>query len=115
MDIGETPVSLPSLIEINNELQNLTNDAIKTKLTQILADISDHYGIARNELMTRYMSESFSSTETPVKKQRKALPTSDRCIAKIASGEQCSRRHKPDSQYCGSHVASRPFGEIKLT
>ena len=35
-----------------------------------------------------------------------------RCIAKRASGEQCSRKKRENCKYCGTHEKNRPHGEI---
>lgn len=34
----------------------------------------------------------------------------DRCCAKRASGEQCTRRKRIDEEYCGTHVKGTPHG-----
>ena len=44
----------------------------------------------------------------------------DRCCAKRANGEQCTRRKRSDEEYCGTHVKGTPHGifdtsEEKLT
>ena len=38
-----------------------------------------------------------------------------RCIAKRADGQQCSRKRKPESRYCGTHIKGCPHGEINQT
>lgn len=109
------PVSLPTLTDINNELNNLVSGTVKKELTVILTLISEEYGIPKNELVSKYLSKlSVPDANDLTKKQKKAIDSADRCIAKIASGDQCSRRHKKDELYCGSHISSRPFGEFKI-
>ncbi len=44
------------------------------------------------------------------KRVKNAIPNSNRCIAKRASGEQCTRRRKTDCEFCGTHSKSTPHG-----
>lgn len=52
------------------------------------------------------------SKEDFVKRKRikNAIPTSNRCSAKRANGEQCTRRRKDDCEFCGTHEKGRPHG-----
>jgi hypothetical protein len=45
------------------------------------------------------------------KRVKNIVPQYDRCIAKIANNEQCTRRKKNDL-YCGTHIKGLPHGEI---
>ena len=38
------------------------------------------------------------------------VPVYERCCAKRASGEQCTRRKKDECQYCGTHSKGTPHG-----
>jgi uncharacterized protein YecE (DUF72 family) len=44
------------------------------------------------------------------KRVKSAVHLSDRCCAKRASGEQCTRRKKDDCEYCGTHLKGTPHG-----
>lgn len=45
------------------------------------------------------------------KRVKNAVHLSDRCCAKRASGEQCTRRRKDaNSEYCGTHLKGTPHG-----
>ena len=44
------------------------------------------------------------------KRVKNVVHHSDRCSAKRANGEQCSRRRKDDSEYCGTHLKGTPHG-----
>ena len=46
------------------------------------------------------------------KRVKNIIHLNDRCIAKRASGEQCTRRRKDDSEYCGTHIKGTPHGII---
>jgi len=47
------------------------------------------------------------------KRIKSFVPHYLRCNAKRASGEQCTRKKKHDSSYCGTHDKNRPHGEIE--
>lgn len=40
------------------------------------------------------------------------IPISERCIAKRASGDQCTRRKKAGHCYCGTHIKGSPHGVV---
>jgi len=46
------------------------------------------------------------------KRVKNAVPVSNRCNAKRASGEQCTRRRKKDCEFCGTHFKGTPHGII---
>lgn len=49
------------------------------------------------------------------KRVKNVVPICDRCCAKRASGEQCTRRKKDGEQYCGTHVKGAPHGILDET
>ena len=46
------------------------------------------------------------------KRIKNAIPSLNRCNAKRANGEQCTRRRKDDCEYCGTHSKGTPHGLI---
>jgi hypothetical protein len=46
------------------------------------------------------------------KRVKNMVPTYERCCAKRANGEQCTRRKKDEFQYCGTHSKGTPHGII---
>ena len=46
------------------------------------------------------------------KRTKNNIPICERCEAKRASGERCSRRKKGSSIYCGTHIKGTPHGKI---
>ena len=46
------------------------------------------------------------------KRTKNIVPYYDRCMAKRATGEQCTRRKKKDETLCGTHLKGTPHGEI---
>jgi hypothetical protein len=48
------------------------------------------------------------------KRVKNVVPFFDRCCAKRANGEQCTRRRKDDTnEYCGTHLKGTPHGVIE--
>ena len=48
------------------------------------------------------------------KRVKNVIPNSNRCIGKLANGNQCTRRKKKDNEFCGTHVKGIPNGCIQL-
>jgi hypothetical protein len=48
------------------------------------------------------------------KRVKNAVHLSDRCCAKRASCEQCTRRKKDGHDYCGTHLKGTPHGTFEL-
>lgn len=44
------------------------------------------------------------------KRAKNSVYFSDRCCAKRATGEQCTRRKKDNENYCGTHIKGTPHG-----
>jgi len=47
------------------------------------------------------------------KRVKNSIPEMNRCVAKRASGEQCTRRRKSDCEFCGTHSKGTPHGLIQ--
>jgi hypothetical protein len=74
------------------------------KVTQLLQYIYD-YGrleLTKEDFMKR-------------KRVKNVVHLSDRCCAKRANGEQCTRRRKDEtSEYCGTHLKGTPHGSCDI-
>ena len=46
------------------------------------------------------------------KRVKNVVPVFERCCAKRANGEQCTRRKKDDEMFCGTHVKGVPHGHM---
>jgi hypothetical protein len=46
------------------------------------------------------------------KRVKNFVPIFDRCCAKRATNEQCTRRKKDGHEYCGTHIKGTPHGVI---
>lgn len=85
--------------------EKLSNSNIEQdKLYEVLQYLYqyEHLMIDKNDLQKR-------------KRVKNIVPFCDRCKAKRANGEQCSRRKKDESEFCGTHIKGIPHGEINET
>lgn len=102
---------------INKKIENYLSDFkenVKTKaielgstdssLHQIVQYIYDYerLNLGKEDFMKR-------------KRVKNVVHLSDRCCAKRANGEQCTRRRKDDStEFCGTHLKGTPHGVCDL-
>ena len=85
-------------------------DDIKEKITQM--------GMIENEQVNHllqyiydYDRLSFNKEDFQKRKRVKNfVPIFDRCCAKRATNEQCTRRKKEGCEYCGTHIKGTPHG-----
>ena len=49
---------------------------------------------------------------TKRKRVKNVVPSYERCMAKRASGERCTRRCKEQAQFCGTHTKGTPHGLV---
>lgn len=47
------------------------------------------------------------------KRVKNVVPYFERCCAKRANGEQCTRRKKDECEYCGTHMKGTPHGLVE--
>lgn len=47
---------------------------------------------------------------TKRKRIKNSIPDLNRCVAKLANGEQCTRRRKNEHEFCGTHTKGTPHG-----
>jgi hypothetical protein len=47
------------------------------------------------------------------KRLKNTIPNTNRCTAKRANGEQCTRRRKCDTSFCGTHFKTTPHGSFE--
>jgi hypothetical protein len=92
--------------KVNDYIHNFKND-IAEKIKKM--DNSD-----QSEIMNYiYQYNNFELTKEDFMKRKRVknmVPVYERCCAKRANGQQCTRRKKDDSQYCGTHSKGTPHG-----
>jgi len=87
-------------------------DNIREKVTQL--------GLNKNEQVSQllqfiydYERLSFAKEDFQKRKRIKNfVPIFDRCCAKRANEEQCTRRKKDGCEYCGTHLKGTPHGIV---
>jgi isopropylmalate/homocitrate/citramalate synthase len=79
------------------QLDMIEND----KASQLLQYVFDYerFVFTKEDFMKRKRVKNF-------------VPIFDRCCAKRATNEQCTRRKKEGSEYCGTHMKGTPHGVI---
>lgn len=69
-------------------------------------------------LETLYSMETLQLNKEDFMKRKRivsSIPITDRCIAKKANGEQCTRKKKDECSFCGTHDKYQPHGVVSLT
>ena len=87
-------------------------DSIREKATQLGLN-SDVKSTQLLQYIYDYDRLSFNKEDFQKRKRVKNfVPIYDRCCAKRASNEQCTRRRKEGSEYCGTHMKGTPHGIV---
>ena len=87
-------------------------DSIREKATQL--------GMTKNDQINQllqyiYDYDRLSLAKEDFQKRKRVknfVPIFDRCCAKRASNEQCTRRKKDGCEYCGTHLKGTPHGIV---
>jgi hypothetical protein len=87
---------LKDSVRAKAEQLGLANDFNLSQLVQYVYDY-DRLVLGKEDFLKR-------------KRVKNVVHLSDRCCAKRASGEQCTRRKKTDCEYCGTHMKGTPHG-----
>ena len=65
------------------------------------------------EYVYEYPKMEFKKEDVTKRKRNKnSVPDNNRCSARLANNEQCTRRRKDGSEYCGTHVKGTPNGQV---
>ena len=105
---------------VNQQLEKYLlqfKDHIKQKVT----DLGIEDKVKSNELLEFvYEYERLSFTKDDFIKRKRVqniIPENNRCIAKKSCNEQCTRRRRSDSEYCGTHskYTAQTDGDTVLT
>lgn len=87
--------------EIKDKITSLTFQD-KEKINDLLEFVYDY-----NRLILE--KDDFAKR----KRVKNSIPNINRCIAKRANGEQCTRRRKEDCEFCGTHSKGIPHGSMQ--
>lgn len=101
---------------INKKLETYITefkDSIRNKINELNLDDK----VAQNDLLEfvyDYQRLVLSKDDMIKRKRIKnSIPINNRCSAKRANGEQCTRRKKDDGDFCGTHVKGTPHGFLQ--
>lgn len=105
---------------MEKRLTKKANEYIKNFKDNI-KDKAEKMGLTKNEQINQliqyiYDQDSLSFNKEDFQKRKRVknvVPLFDRCCAKRASCEQCTRRKKNGSEYCGTHVKGTPHGIVQ--
>ena len=92
--------------KVNDYIHNFKNDIAEKIKAMNSADSSEIMNFI-------YQYNNFELTKEDFMKRKRVknmVPVYERCCAKRANGQQCTRRKKDDSQYCGTHSKGTPHG-----
>ena len=99
---------------INNKFDSYIHE-FKSSIIDVVKNQCLEQSQMENIIQIVYDYEKFKLTKddfTKRKRVKNTIPLHDRCCAKRASGEQCTRRKKDDCDYCGTHEKGRPHGIV---
>ena len=97
---------------INKTLSNYVR-TFKNDLANVIKDMeTNDKGVDVNEFISYvydYPKLVLNPTDFNKRKRLKnTIPVTNRCNACKANGEQCTRRRKEDSEFCGTHSKGVP-------
>lgn len=98
---------------MNNNFEKDVSEIYNKNLKLILEDISTKYNLNKEELIENYLSVNINSNSNILSKKKKPLDECELCYAKKQDGERCTRRHKPNSDFCGKHINNQKFGRFE--
>jgi hypothetical protein len=86
----------------------------KTKLSEKIKGVKFDSSEEQSDLLNYLFAfEKFEFSKEDFMKRKRVknvVPVYDLCIAKRATGEQCTRRKKDGCSYCGTHIKGTPHG-----
>ena len=104
-------------------MERRINKKIETYITSFKDNIRDKSALLglQNEQMNHLLQYIYDYERVTINKDdfmkrkrvKNIVPFFDRCCANRASGEQCTRRKKEESEYCGTHMKGTPHGIIE--
>lgn len=95
--VGEFKGAIKNWIEEKDEIPH----SVKSDFLKFIYDF-DQLSLEKEDFMKR-------------KRIKSIVPQYDRCNAKRANGEQCTRKRKDGLCFCGTHEKGRPHGEVDET
>jgi hypothetical protein len=105
-------------LRIRNHEKDLKN-SIQAWFSENNCNIVDESGCSKISEFLQYVydAEPIELTASDFMKRKRVkndAPLCDRCTAKRADGNQCTRRKRDVYNYCGTHMKGTPHGVIEV-
>jgi hypothetical protein len=102
--------------QINSQIETYTSE-FKENIRKRMLELGFEQDPRSNELMEyiyEYKKLEFGKEDiTKRKRNKNVVPECNRCNALLMNNEQCTRRKKEESDFCGTHVKGTPNGVLK--
>jgi len=95
------------VIRLQSTMESLEasrNNSLNSVIDETKLKCNTLAGFVYNYEKLRFGKEDFMKR----KRVKSIVPICDRCSAKRANGEQCTRRKKEGESYCGTHIKGTP-------
>ena len=101
-----------------SKINSLITDYLKNMKEEVIRKLSD-VNIDSNQEIINFIQEypNLVLSEKDYLKRKRVktnVPLYEKCLAKRANGEQCSRRKKDGSDFCGTHSKGCPHGVVNV-
>ena len=89
--------------DIKEKIESVDNNLSEKELSDLLQFIYDYEGLSLNcgDFVKR-------------KRVKNEVPLTNRCCALRANKEQCTRRRRKNSEFCGTHIKGSPHGIMDM-
>ena len=102
-------------------MEKRINDQIKHYLSKLKDDVRDkiiELGLGETERINELLEFVYEYNRLTFEKEdfmkrrrvKNSIPMENRCNAKRANGEQCTRKRREDCEFCGTHYKGTPHG-----
>jgi len=101
---------------INNKFDSYVHE-FKSSVIDIVKQQGMEQEKMENIIQLVYDYDKFKLTKedfTKRKRVKNVVPLYERCCAKRANEEQCTRRKKEGNEYCGTHLKGTPNGMMNV-
>ena len=87
--------------DVADKIQSIKNNPTHADMSNLLTYVYEYnnFELNKDDFMKR-------------KRVKSMVPVYERCCAKRANGEQCTRRKQDDGEFCGTHSKGTPHGMI---
>lgn len=105
---------------MDKRLSNKLTAHIRDFKDKIKAELLNNNYIADERKLSEFLNFIYEFQQIEITKDdflkrkriKNTIPENNRCNACKAGGEQCTRRRKENSLFCGTHLKGAPHGEV---